>query len=579
MKALKYLLVAAASIAALIVLAVVILVATFDPNKYKLQLAAAVLDKTGRTLAIEGNLGLSVFPSIGIASGKMSLSERNSGKIFARFDEARLSLALIPLLSRQVVVDRIVISGLAVDLVKHADGRTNFDDLLGAPGRAPARRSKEEPGRTEAVQLDIAGIDVRSSAVSWRDESSGGEFKATIDQFKTGRIASGVPGELSLSARVESSKPPVKSRIKLSSAYRFDLDKRKISLTRLDLTVSDEGAGASAPPISLKGDLEVDLAPQSIRFDLALDRLDLDAYLGSAPAAKPAAGPSRGAGADTPIDLSALKGLNLNGTLNIGHLIASKVKLENLKLGVKAAAGRVNVNPLEANLYEGKLAGSASIDANANRVALKSQLGGVAIGPLLHDALDNDLLEGRGDVALDVQTGGQTVGAMKRALAGSARLTLQNGAIKGINLSEAVRKVRALTGSASAEEPTAGGAERTDFTDLSASFLIKDGVAHNDDLSAKSPLLRLSGSGNIDIGGGSIDYLAKPSIVQSSAGQGGKDSAELRGVTVPVRITGPLGAPRFRIDLSGAAGEAAKQKVEEKLRDRVQDRLKSLLKR
>jgi len=255
------------------------------------------------------------------------------------------------------------------------------------------------------------------------------------------------------------------------------------------------------------------------------------------------------------------------------------VKLENLKLGVKAAAGRVNVNPLEANLYEGKLAGSASIDANANRVALKSQLGGVAIGPLLHDALDNDLLEGRGDVALDVQTGGQTVGAMKRALAGSARLTLQNGAIKGINLSEAVRKVRALSGSASAEEPTAGGAERTDFTDLSASFLIKDGVAHNDDLSAKSPLLRLSGSGNIDIGGGSIDYLAKPSIVQSSAGQGGKDSAELRGVTVPVRITGPLGAPRFRIDLSGAAGEAAKQKVEEKLRDRVQDRLKSLLKR
>jgi len=284
MKALKYLLVAAASIAALIVLAVVILVATFDPNKYKLQLAAAVLDKTGRTLAIEGNLGLSVFPSIGIASGKMSLSERNSGKIFARFDEARLSLALIPLLSRQVVVDRIVISGLAVDLVKHADGKTNFDDLLGAPGRAPARRSKEEPGRTEAVQLDIAGIDIRSSAVSWRDESSGGEFKATIDQFKTGRIASGVPGELSLSATVESSKPPVKSRIKLSSAYRFDLDKRKISLTRLDLTVSDEGAGASAPPISLKGDLEVDLAPQSIRFDLALDRLDLDAYLGSAPA-------------------------------------------------------------------------------------------------------------------------------------------------------------------------------------------------------------------------------------------------------------------------------------------------------
>jgi AsmA protein len=579
MKVLKYLLVTVSGIVILVVLALAVFVATFDANKYKVALATAVLDKTGRTLAIEGNLGLSFFPSIGIASGKMSLSERNGTRIFARFDEARLSLALVPLFSREVVVDRILISGLAVDLVKHADGKTNFDDLLAAPGRTTARRPKEERGRPEAVQLDIAGIDIRSSSVSWLDESSGSRFKATIDEFRTGHIASGVPGELSLLARVEGTQPPIKSRIKLSSDYRFDLEKKKVSLTRLDLTVSNESAGASAPAASLKGNIELDLAPQSIRFDLALDRLDLDAYLGSAQGGAPAAGPGRGKEAETPIDLSALKGLNLNGTLKIGRLVASNVKLENLKLGVKASAGRVNVNPLEADLYQGKLAGSGSIDANTNRFALKSQLGGVAIGPLLHDALDNDLLEGRGDVALDVQTGGKTVGAMKKALAGSARLSLQNGAIKGINLSEAIRKAKSLARSTPPAEQKASGAERTDFTELGASFVIKDGVAHNDDLSAKSPLLRLSGSGNVDIGGGSIDYLAKPSIVQTSGGQGGKDAAELRGVTVPVKISGPLEAPRFRVDLGAAAGEAVKQKVEEKLKERVQDRLRGLLRR
>jgi len=578
MKVLKYLLLAVVGIAALVLIALVVLVATFDPNKYKPELAAAVLDRTGRTLAIEGNLGLSLFPSIGIASGKMSLSQRNSSAVFARFDEARLSLALVPLLSRQVVVDRIVISGLTADLVKHADGRTNFDDLLGAPGRTPARRPKEKPGRPEAVHLDIAGIDIRSSTVLWRDESSGSRFKATIDEFRTGQIASGIPGDLSLSTRVEGTKPSFKARAKLSSAYRFDLQKKKVSLTRLHLTVSDERTGASAPATSLEGNIEIDLAPQSIRFDLALDRLDLDAYLGSSPGGAPAAGPARGARSEAAIDLSALKGLNLNGTLKIGQLVASKVKLENLKLGVKASAGRVNVNPLEADLYQGKLAGSASIDANTNRVALKSQLGGVAIGPLLHDALDNDLLEGRGDLTLDVRTGGATVGAMKRALAGSARLALQNGAIKGINLSEAIRKARALSASNPPPEQKAG-AERTDFTELSASFAINEGVAHNDDLSAKSPALRLSGSGKVDIGGGSIDYLAKPSIVRSSAGQGGKEAAELRGATVPVKITGPLEAPRFRVDLGAAAGQAVKRKAEEKLKERLQDRLKGFLRR
>jgi len=88
MKILKYALLALAGIVALLVIAVVILIATFDPNKYKPELAAALKDKTGRTLAIEGNLGLTIFPNIGIAVGKTSLSEPNGTRIFARFDGA-----------------------------------------------------------------------------------------------------------------------------------------------------------------------------------------------------------------------------------------------------------------------------------------------------------------------------------------------------------------------------------------------------------------------------------------------------------------------------------------------------------
>ena len=69
MKILKYALLALAGIVVLVVIAVIILIATFDPNKYKPELAAALKDKTGRTLAIEGNLALTIFPSIGVAVG------------------------------------------------------------------------------------------------------------------------------------------------------------------------------------------------------------------------------------------------------------------------------------------------------------------------------------------------------------------------------------------------------------------------------------------------------------------------------------------------------------------------------
>jgi AsmA protein len=94
----------------------------------------------------------------------------------------------------------------------------------------------------------------------------------------------------------------------------------------------------------------------------------------------------------------------------------------------------------------------------------------------------------------------------------------------------------------------------------------------------------------VDIGAGAIDYLARVTIVGTSGGQGGKEAAELRGVTVPVKISGPLDAPRFRADLGAAARDVAREKAEEKIkeekdqlrdraRERARDRLKDLFKR
>ena len=583
MKVFKILLLAAGGIVALIVLVIAIVAATFDPNKYKPEIVAAVKDKTGRTLAIEGNLSLSFFPSIGIALGRASLSEPGSSRIFARIEQAKISLALWPLLSKQVVVDRVTLSGLALDLVQSKGGKTNFEDLAGVAGSTPPEAGRKAAPRQGAMRLDIAGIDIRSSSIGWREESGRQRYKASIDELKTGRIASGVPGKLSLAARVEAAQPKADYRVRLSGDYRLNFEKRTFAFSGIDLKISDAAPGSKAPTLSLKGDVEFDASPQAMRFTLAAGQVNLDRYL-PPPPPKPAAGAPKGASPSStkpeePIDLSALKALNLKGDLKIEQLIASNVKLEKVHLGVKAAGGKVDAEPLTADLYQGKLSGAASANANTNRIALKADLGGVTLGPLLRDALNNNLLEGRGNVALDVQTGGATVSAMKKALSGNAKLALRDSSLKGLNLAELLRKTRSLRGSNPPAEQEATAAERTDFTELGASFVIRNGVAHNDDLSAKSPLLRLAGSGDIDIGANSIDYLVKASVVASSGGQGGKELAELRGVTVPVKITGPLDAPRFRADLGAAVGDAVKQRAEDKLKERVQDRLKGLLRR
>jgi AsmA protein len=576
MKILKYGLYAIAGVLTLLIIGIAALVATFDPNKYKGELAKIVKEKTGRTLTVEGKIGVSVFPSIGVDVGKTSLSERGSDKAFANIDEVKVSLAVAPLLSRQVVVDRVVLSGLNVDLVQDKNGKTNFADLMGGGAPPAPAKTPETRGAPKAapVQIDIAGVEVRSSSVTWRDEATGSRYRATIDKLETGRIASGVPGKLSFAARVEATEPKADYQVNLSGQYRLNFEKQTFALSGMELKVSD-ASEAKKPPLSLKGDVEFDASPQAIRFTLAAGQMNLDRYL--PPPAKAPAGVPKGAAPqkpEEPIDLSGLKGLNLRGDLKIEQLIASNVKLENVHLGVKAAGGKVDAEPLTADLYQGKLNGAASVNANTSRFALKADLGGVAVGPLLKDALNNDMLEGKGNVVLDVQTGGNTVSAMKKELAGSAKLSLKDGGLKGVNLDDIIRKLR--------KQPAPASSQRTDLSELTASFVIKNGVAHNDDLSGKSPLLRLSGAGNVDIGANAIDYLAKASVVVSSSGQGGKDVADLNGITVPVKISGPLDAPQIVPDLRAAASSVVKQqagRVEDKLKDQLKDKLKDLLRR
>ena len=107
--------------AELLILGLLILLATFDPNDYRPQIVKLVKDRTGRDLSI-GDIGLKVFPKIGAQLKQVSLAQRSGGGEFAGVGDAQVYVALLPLLSRQVVVDEVRVDGLRANLVKHADG-------------------------------------------------------------------------------------------------------------------------------------------------------------------------------------------------------------------------------------------------------------------------------------------------------------------------------------------------------------------------------------------------------------------------------------------------------------------------
>jgi AsmA protein len=560
--------------------AVAIFAATFDPNRYRDDVERLVKERTGRTLQLKGPIEMAFWPSLGARVSGVSLSERAADREFLSLASAHASVALMPLLRGEVTVDRVRVSGLKAQIVKDKEGRFNFQDLIEPkPGEKPAAKAAEKKSAGGPVQFDIAGIRIEGAALAYRDLASGQDVSLSDFNLETGRIAENAQGKIDLSTRLKRNAPPLDAKLALNGTYSLRPEAIGVEFTsKLDDS-------------TIQGKLDIARAAQmSYGFDLNIDQINLDRYLASSEKKKPAAAEKKAEskkGQDAPVDLSGLKGLNAKGQLQIGALQVQGLKLANLKTGLNVAGGKAEVGPHSASLYEGSLAGSLTLDGNANRVALKETLTNIAVGPLLRDFAEQDRVEGRGNVSLDVATAGKSVNAMKSALAGSAKVQLRDGAIKGVNVGELLRKARSALGGGGGEGQ-ADAKEKTDFSELSASFVIKNGVAHNEDLDVKAPLFRVGGAGDIDIGKSTIDYVAKATVVATAQGQGGKDLEQLAGLTVPVRLSGPLDGMKYKVDYRAVAGDLAKSRVggqvkegvekqKDRIEDKVRDRLKGLL--
>jgi AsmA protein len=605
MKWLKYSLYAVGALALLALCAVAIVAATFDPNAYKGEIEKRVKEATGRTLKFHGDIELAFWPALGAKVGKLTLSRRASEHDFASIDGAQVAVALLPLFSGEVLVDEVRVNGLKASVIRAKGGKFDFEDLLGAAGGVakPAPAGAAPAGK---VKFDIAGIELKDGTFVYLDEGSGQRLELDDVLLRTGRIAEDVPGKLSLAAHVRGKKPMIDLKVGLAGTYLLGLAREEYALTGMDLKVTGSAAEFSRIALAVSGDVRAQMAKEAVetdlvakfddttikaklgmtgfaaphyRFDADVDTIDVDRYLVAQPDAKPSPSPGPKVAVDVPVDLGALEGLRADGQLSVGSLRLMGLRLAELKAKVRAAGGRAEVAPHSAKLYEGTLQGALTLAAAGNRIALKETLQGVAIGPLVKDLMERDALEGRGNVVVDITAAGPTVNALKKALAGTARVELKDGAVKGINLTEVLRKTRAAFGSKSAQQAATDTAQRTDFSAMNASFAIKNGVAHNDDLDVRAPLVRVGGAGDIDIGNSQLNYVAKASVVATSKGQDGADLDHLSGLTIPVKLTGPFDAPKYEIDYRALAGDAAKAKVKEKAKEKVERKLRDLFKR
>ena len=704
-KFLKFILWLVVALAALVAIAALVLPMVIDPNDYKAEIATAVEKQTGRTLTIEGDITLSVFPWLGLDIGPTQFSNAAGfdEPSMARMEAVQVRVKLLPLLRKQLEVDKIRLSGLQLYLAKDKQGLTNWADLT-APAKAgePTDKAATETAGDAAAggleRLAIGGIEVTGASLHWDDRSSDSRYEVNELSLTTGAIEPGEAFDLNLQMQLLSTQPAIKTGLSLRGELLIatDLDALTITGAKLEvdaqgdslpdgqvraalttdvslglaaqtlllpnmvletlglqITASVTGADISsdaprfngtlaiaefvprkvlqalgeAAPVTaddsvlrkadanmawdaslqhfaasaltahldettLNGELKVQSfdAP-AITFALLLDQIDIDRYLppatGQEGAAEGASGDKaagssggKGAGKSSPqsgeLPLEPLRNLNLNGELRMAQLKAFNLRSRDVLIQIRARDGVLDISPLTAKLYEGAIDVDLKLDVRKDtpRFTVKESLTGVQAGPLLKDLTGDDPLLGTANVKADLNTAGSNVDEILNALKGTAEFSFKEGAINGVNIAALIREAQATLKGQPA--PKQEQPNQTDFALMQGTATVTNGLVKNDDLILQSPLLRITGAGEVNLPKEAVDYMLTTKFVGSLEGQGGKGYQELEGLSVPVHVGGTFSKLTYAPDLGAVAKDAAKAEVEKRVQEEKQKLEKKL---
>ena len=250
-------------IVALVILVVVTVLLVVDPNAYKDRIEVAVEEETGRPLTLEGDLKLSFFPWLAIELGPAQLGQPPGfeGGPFLVVDKAQVGVKLIPLLSKRLEVSRLGLEGMKVQLVKNADGRTNWEDLL-------EEQAGPEPAPSEGPVLGtIGGLTVKDAALDYRDLQEGTRRRILDLDIETGTINPGEPVDIQASVVTDEGPETTTLNAKFTTTLTMNPDEQRYQLAQLVLDATQKAAEKEAKelPFGLKADtVDIDLKQQTL---------------------------------------------------------------------------------------------------------------------------------------------------------------------------------------------------------------------------------------------------------------------------------------------------------------------------
>lgn len=547
---------------------------------------------TGREVTVTGRLTPSVWPHLGVSTGAVTLSNAdwsNAGPML-RAEGLHVGLDLKALLKGEIAVGELMLDKPVILLEQASGGRANWI-FPTTSGTAAASTGGSAP-----TEFTIAQAKVTGGTVIFADHTSG-----TRTEIKNLTAALSLPdyqgaakltaqatarGEaVTLTATLGRFGPFMAGKVAPVSA-KLRAGKAKVNFKgragleplaadgQLEADLSDLGAlfaliGQQPPALpqgmgkviaakgqavyaaqgsfhlrkaaltldgnTVNGGLDLYLDGQRPRLTGALSAktLDLRPYM-------PASGGAAGPGWSTdPIDVSALGALDAEVAIAADKVLTGTTTLGRTRLLARLTDRRLVLDIRELRTHDGQVSGNFVVNGRGGlSVGGDLRVNSVSMQSLLAEAAGYDRLLAAGDLKLKFLGVGNSMDAIMKSLSGAGSFSLGKGELKGLDLLGMLTHL---------DPGFVGKGRSTIFEQVSANFVIKDGVVQNDDMAFLAPLLTAGGKGKVALGQQTLNYRVTP-----TAFLGGDQGDAFK---VPLIITGTWAKPRFKLDLEALANQ------------------------
>ena len=241
-KSVKIISSAIAVIIFLTIITIITLPFIINPNNFKPEIITAVKNKTGRDVKLTDDLKLSIFPWLGLSTGKLTLSNPVGfeEEPFLSLEESDIKVKLLPLLSKKIEVNQIIIKGLILNLTKNLTGISNWNDLTSSgtqkinPLKSISQNNNQEATDTIAIST-INGISIENAVINWNNQQSGNKLLITDVNFMANKFAYNEPVFVDLSLDVINPNTNWLESIKLKTELILNEKLERLELNRSDL--------------------------------------------------------------------------------------------------------------------------------------------------------------------------------------------------------------------------------------------------------------------------------------------------------------------------------------------------------